>query len=224
MLELEQYSGTLGIMGMDCVRGRFAESLAQMVSYTQVELLRNGNLPMYIHKAPCTYHSLARNSLVEHMQGDWLFMTDTDHQFAPDMLVRLLRLSIKYNSDVISGMYCSKYPPHRIIAGIWTNDDKLAHPVVEWNKEKEILNLPGPVGGGCMLIKRGVFDRIKNELKELPFLEYNNYSEDYAFCHRCKRLGIPIHLAINVESHHLIDHAISLEDYIPPPKSEMVGI
>jgi hypothetical protein len=221
MREMERYSGTIGVMGMNAVSGRFVKSITNLAVYTQYNFGYEYLDPIYVDYAPCTYHQLARNTLVKEMQGNWLFMTDTDHQFAPDLLLRLLRLSKKHGCKVLSGIYLTKYPPHSPVAGLWTPDKKLVYPIKDWNREKEVLELPGCVGGGCLLVYKEVFDRMTNELNELPFTEYNGLSEDYSFCHRCSRLGIPVYLAPRVESHHLIEHAVSVEDYIAPPKEEL---
>lgn len=224
MLYKEKYVGTIATMWLDCVRGRFTNSLAETIMYSPRNICKEPYEYLKYITAGCSYHQLARNNLAENMEGDFIFMSDGDHQFAPDILTRLLRLAKRYNAKVISGIYQYKYPPHSPVACVWTNDGNKAHPIQDWNREKEVLQLDGAVGGGCLLIFKEVFDRIKEELNESPFSEYKGLSEDYSFCHRCKRLGIPIYLAPRVESHHLVDHALSIEDYIPPPKETLRGI
>lgn len=171
----------------------------------------------YIHytKGRVSYHELGRNGAVNEMRGDWLFMVDTDHMFAPDLLDRLLFLRQKYNSQVISGIYQYKVPPHAPVANVWQSPDK-DHKgltgIVNWPKNEPVVNI-GAVGGGVLLINREVFDRIKTELNEEPFTKDYGLSEDYAFCYRCKKLDIPIHLAINVQSHHVINCPLDIRDY-----------
>lgn len=223
MLNKETPYGTVGIMYMDCVRGKFVKSIVDMLTYSQRKLASE-NKYLHVTTAGCSYHQLARNNLVDTMLGDFIFMTDSDHMFAPDLLTRLIDLSYKYGAKVISGIYQTKFPPHNPVACVWTSDGNKAYPIQDWNREKEVLQIDGAVGGGCLLIYKEVFDRIREELHEQPFTEYNGLSEDYSFCHRCKRLGIPIYLAPRVESHHLVDHALSIEDYIPPPKETLRGI
>jgi GT2 family glycosyltransferase len=71
----------------------------------------------------------------------------------------------------------------------------------------------GAVGAGALLVKRNVFQRIKKELGEAPFQITEGLSEDYSFCRRCRILGIPITLALNVEAHHVTRNVLSVVDY-----------
>ena len=220
-LEKTRALGTIGVMWMDCVRGKFVKSLVNMISHSK-DTLETPETYLNIDYATCSYHQLARNQLAENFRGDWIFMCDTDHIFAPDLLTRLLHLSYKYNAKVVSGIYQFKFPPHGPVANIWTEDGKAVQ-IQKWNPNAEMLKI-GCVGGGALLIYREVFDRIGAELKEQPFSEYNGLSEDYSFCHRCKRLDIPVYLAPKVESHHMIDTALSIEDFVPPDMSVLTPV
>ena len=224
MLITENCVGTIAGMYADTLRGKFHQSFSRMLLYTQKKLCKNPEDFLNVEFGQCSYHQLGRNTLAEQIQGPWLMYFDSDHMFQSDIVLRLLSLAEKNNAKVISGIYQTKFPPHNPVACVWTSDGNKAYPIQDWNREKEVLQLDGAVGGGCLLIFKEVFERIKNELNESPFTEYNGLSEDYSFCHRCKRLGIPIYLAPRVESHHLVDHALSIEDYIPPPKETLRGI
>lgn len=174
------------------------------------------------NKATISWHSGARNQLVEEMEGDWLLQLDTDHVFAPDMLVRLLELKAKYNYPVISAVYQFKYPPHGPVAGIWQGDKSLS-PILDWDRSAEIIPV-GAVGAGALLVDRSVFAKIKRELGEPPFEVTEGLSEDYSFCRRCRILGIPIGLAVNVQCHHTIRTVLDMEDYTPGPEAVKVSV
>lgn len=192
----------------------FMDSWEKMIHYNN-EFLCNQDSYIYYTKGQVSYHELGRNTIVKEMRGDWLFMVDTDHMFAPDLLDRLLFLKEKNSCQVISGIYQYKFPPHAPVANVWQSPDKDHKGLVgilDWPRKENVINV-GAVGGGVLLIDKSVFERIKNELNEEPFTKDYGLSEDYAFCYRCKKLDIPIHLATNVQSHHVINRPLNINDY-----------
>jgi len=163
MLFKEKYIGTYATMNISSAPGPYVHSLAETMLYTPQKLCKTREYIKYI-TAGCSYHQLARNNLVEQMEGDWIFMSDTDHLHAADLLTRLLRLAKRHNAQVISGIYQTKFPPHNPVACVWTSDGNKAYPIQDWNRDKEVLQLDGAVGGGCLLVFKEVFDRIEQEL------------------------------------------------------------
>ena len=204
--------GTCGRMWADVLYSQAADSITEMMQFSQMTLCKSDEMILF-NKAAVSYHEMGRNQLVEEMEGDWLFQVDTDHVFAPDLLVRLLALQKKHDAPVISAIYQYKHAPHGPVAGFWTGDKQIT-PLMEWDRSAEILEV-GVVGAGGLLVRKEVFKRIKKELGEAPFQITEGLSEDYSFCRRCKKLGIPVYLAPKVEAHHLIRHALSVEDYVP---------
>ena len=65
-------------------------------------------------------------------------------------------------------------------------------------------------GAGCLLVRRRVFDRIRDELHEAPFARIEGIGEDHSFFDRCRRLGVACHAAMTVESPHLTVQPITL--------------
>ena len=204
--------GSVGRMWADSMYAQNADSIAEMLQFSQMTLCGAGEMILF-NKASVSYHEMGRNQLVEDMEGDWLLQVDTDHVFAPDLLVRLLALQKKHDAPVVSAIYQYKHAPHGPVAGFWTGDKQIT-PLMEWDRSAEILEV-GVVGAGGLLVRKEVFKRIKKELGEAPFQITEGLSEDYSFCRRCKKLGIPVYLAPKVETHHLIRHALSVEDYVP---------
>jgi GT2 family glycosyltransferase len=204
-------------MWADSVSSRFFDSYANLITYENSKLKRGE----YIHyaRATASWHELGRNQIVKDMQGDWLLMLDTDHVFAPDLLERLARLKKKHKAQVISAIYQYKAPPHGPVANIWTAQEKLL-PILEWDRSAEILQV-GAVGAGCLLIDREVFLRIGRELGQNPFDILPGLSEDYSFCLRCKKLGIPILLATQVQCHHMIPSVLDVRDYRTQPDEKL---
>lgn len=197
----------------------FADSLVEMLQTTEKVLCGPEEMILY-NKATISWHSGARNQIVEDAEGEWVFMVDTDHVFAPDLLLRLLELRKAHNAPVISGIYQYKHPPHGPVAGFWTGEKSLT-PLLDWNRDLDVLEV-GAVGAGCLLVDRKVFARIKRELGELPFDNIGGLSEDYSFCYRCKKLGIPVLLAPKVQCHHTIRTVLDLEDYRPTGEMKSV--
>jgi len=211
MLQELKAIGTVGRMYCDNPPQRFVDSLVEMMQFSQLVDCKPGE---YIHyaKGMASYHVLGRNMLAREMRGNWLIQLDTDHQFASDMLHRLLKLKEKYDLPVLSIIYGYKAPPHGPVMGIWGENDRLI-PVYDYPRDVDVMPV-GAVGGAGLLVDRSVFEKIYATGEE-PFDCIGGLSEDYSFCLRCKRLGIPVHVAPNVESHHLIHHAISMNDYRP---------
>ena len=206
--------GTVARMWSDTVSTKFTDSLSQLLIYEQSKLPRG----QYIHyaKGDVSWHELGRNQLVSRMQGDWLFMLDTDHIFAPDLLERLQRIKKKYKSPVVSAIYQYKFPPHQPVMNMWEEGEGglRVRPIVNWDKSLEVVRV-GCCGAGALLVDRSVFERIGRELKEEPFKIIPGLSEDYSFCYRCRKLDIPVLVATQVESHHMIPNVLSIRDYIP---------
>ncbi len=188
------------------------DSLVQMVAFTQRTLCGPDEFINY-NWAPMSYHQLARDYLAENSLGQALFQVDGDHVFAPDLLVRLWRAKQRNNSRVISGMYMYKTPPHGPVANL-RKPDGGTEALLTWDPTQEVIPV-GHVGGGCLLIDTSVFNEIGRKMNsESPFGDIPGLSEDYAFCERCYRLGIPVHLAPNIESHHLAPrHALHVGDW-----------
>ena len=219
--EILRVVGTIARMWADNTYSSFTDSLVELMQVTERTICGPGEMLLY-NKATISWHSGARNQIVEDAEGEWIFMLDTDHVFAPDLLIRLLEIRKKYGTEVLSGVYQYKHHPHGPVAGFWQGDKALA-PLADWDRSAEILEV-GAVGAGCLLVDRKVYNRIKRELGELPFDITEGLSEDYSFCRRCRKLGIPVYLAPRVQCHHTIRTVLDLEDYRPPAQTKAVQI
>lgn len=212
MAIIKKAIGTVGIMWNDSDPRQFVNSLAPLLLYSQSQLCEKHE---YIHfiSAPMSYHELARGYLVDNSEGEFLLSLDCDHQFAPDLLTRLLHYRAKVKARVISGIYTFKFPPHAPVANVWGDKGQVIA-LGAWHPDTDLLQV-GPVGGGCLLVDRSVFNEIKQVMHQPPFNIIQGLSEDYSFCKRCKDLNIPIWLAMNVECHHLAPrNVLHLKDYV----------
>lgn len=198
-LNYYQCEGTIAMMYDHTDKRQFTMSFSQMAAFTQATLPSNSFLN--ITQATVSYHELGRNQIIENSVGDWVFMSDSDHIYQPDLLTRLLTLQKKYDCPVLSGMYLRKYEPHIPVANNWTEDGKIV-PLTDWDGTKEVIQV-GMVGGGALLIKREVINKVLAKFNTGLFTLVPGYSEDFSFCYRCRELGIPVYIAPKVESHHL---------------------
>lgn len=202
--------GTMGRMWADTIYSPTVDSLVEMMQVSERTLCQPGEMILY-NKAAVSYHELGRGQLVDEMEGEWLLQVDTDHSFAPDLLIRLLEIQKKHHAPVVSAIYQFKHPPHSPVAGLWTGDKTLT-PLLDWDRSAEVIQV-GACGAGALLVRKEVFKRIKEELREAPFAITEGLSEDYSFCRRCRTLGIPVVLAPQVEAHHIVRSTLHIGDY-----------
>lgn len=206
--------GTIGRAWADTVYSDFADAYSDLRLFTERALCKPGE---FVHsvKGTFSWHSGMRNEMVAAAEGEWLFQTDTDHVFAPDLLVRLLHIMETEKVNIVSGIYQYKArgSGHGPVAGYWSPEGRFM-PMAEWDRRARVLDV-GAVGGGCLLVKTELFRRMRAAFKCEPFDQIGNISEDYSFCRRAVQMGERIVLAPQVESHHLIRSALSVRDVAP---------
>lgn len=210
MLIQNKVIGTVAYLGgLHGVLEEFTWCWGQLIQFSYEYHLQQGE-SIYFNRARISYHAMARNGLVKEMQGDWLLQLDTDHQFEPDVLVRLLQIMRDCNADVVSALYHNKSFPHP--ATVYAFDEEGKPRVIgDWPKETRAFQVDS-CGAGTLLVKREVFDRIESELHEEPFNPIATLGEDHSFFTRCKRLGIRCFVAPAVESYHMAIHPVRHSD------------
>lgn len=208
MLKHRMPIGTIApITGLPSLLSEFFKSYAQMLQFSIEELC---GPDQYIHQAfPLhSLHDLARNQLANTMRGEWLLQLDTDHQFEPDLLVRLVNAMTTYDADVVTGLYLHRSPPYG--PTLWKFDEDGNKAAFHDWPNGEVLEVDC-AGSGCLLVRRRVFDRIWDELGEEPFsrTEFEGrdgrivVGEDFAFFRRLQKLGIKTICPTYIECHHL---------------------
>ena len=213
--------GTIGYLGgVPAVLEEFCWSFGQLVEFNaeQIETPQS-----YIHYDRVKYsdHAPARNALVRQMKGNWLLQLDTDHQFEPDLLARILRLYQEAGVRVISGLYRFKRPPYAPVAFGGDNGT----PILEWAPGLELFEITG-AGAGCLFVERSVFDEIATKCKCEPFDRLPGTSEDHSFFRRCKECDIKTYLAPNIEFDHLTVSRVTSDLYdgdLPTKRCEIGG-
>lgn len=226
MIFFKRPIGTCAYLGgLPAVLEEFTWSWGQLIQLNSEYLIQHpvGGPGMVCYdRATTSEHAVARNYLSKRMQGDWLWMTDTDHAFDPDIVVRMVSLLNKYDQiDVLSALYRYKVPPY-IPNVFWWNHSKQKYiSVAEVPKTCELWGGEELcVGAGCLLVRRRVFEKIRNEMKEEPFDKRKSpdgkmFSEDFSFFVRCRELGLKSFIAPQIESHHLRVQRISSDDFNP---------
>jgi GT2 family glycosyltransferase len=204
-----------------------------MRQFSQEALCQEGE---YIHadRARVSLHDTARNHLADSMRGDWLLMLDTDLEFEPDLCARMVRVMMQYDLDVVTGIYCFKSYPYGPILYYWNEETERTEPISDWEKTgtQELFEI-GAAGGGCLLIRRRVFDRIKAELGERPFdrvpaknWKGATHGEDHSFFRRLRSLDIKAWCAWKIHAYHLRYDGVNPDSRPLPPtfqRREIMG-
>jgi hypothetical protein len=212
MLLGKKIIGTIAYMGgVTAVPEPFLWSWSQMVQYN-ADYMVEGNQTIFYNRVMASYHSFARNVLVDTMQGDWLLMLDTDHEFEPDLAARMLFQMNKHNIDVLVGIYQYKREPYPPVLYRWNDKGTALEPIGKWDSNATIFQI-GSAGGGCMMVRKKVFDEIQTKLHVKPFDICAPFSEDHSFFKYLRRLRIKAYCHPDIQSHHLIYKALSLKDY-----------
>lgn len=212
MLRRREYDGTVAYMGMGGIwslPAAWVSSWTAMLQYNQEHLSR----PVHYARAGTTYHSYARNDIVNRMRGDWLLMLDCDHEFEPDLCARLLNTMRRLDLDVLTGFYQYRTPPHAPTIYHWKQGGDGVNPIGGWNEEYPVIQVDA-AGAGCLMVRRRVFDRIREEIRgEQPFDVRPPYSEDLSFFRRLADLGIKAFCDTRVHYWHLDRRRIDRDDF-----------
>lgn len=215
-----KYIGTIGKMYDNHPPRYFNKSYDDLIDFSNRYICKSDESIKKLD-ASVSWHESARNELVQNAEGKWLLMLDTDHQFAPDMLDRLLFFKNKYNCRVINGIYQYKFPPHNPVMNLWGGNNEVI-PILDWDREADILEI-GSCGAGCLLVDLDVYQEVINKFNTMPFTTIQGLSEDYSFFLRCKELGITCYMAPKVQCHHVITTPLSIEDYQPKLNMNVKG-
>lgn len=216
----KQVIGTVAYLGgIPAVPEPFCWSWAQMIEFNN-EYLCAQNETIHYSRTLNSFHSHARNEIVNHMYGEWLLMLDCDHAFEPDLVLRMLRVLNTYQIDVLCGVYMYKKEPYPPVLyqdnplykeGISHKSTMFAM-VVDFDPTVHLYEI-GSAGTGCLLVRRNIYDRIFDELGEMPFDIIHPHSEDHSFFRRLKKLGIKAFFSPQIECNHLMWKRLSLKDY-----------
>lgn len=191
--------GTVAVMaGVPAVLTAFANSIVRLMIHSR-ESLCDAKQFVHYETAPFSDHGPARNMLAGSFLGDWVLMLDTDHEFEPDLLVRILDRADRHGFDVMSGIYRFKTSPCSPVLYARHPDGNLA-PIATW-PDSAMFPVEA-AGAGCLFIRRIVFEAIEAS-GEAPFDRYPGLSEDHSFFRRLSKLGIKAWVDPRIECPHL---------------------
>lgn len=147
------------------------------------------------------------------MGADYVFFVDSDVQFAPDTLSRLMAL----NKDVVGAMYFRTYHPYQPnLTEKVTKDGKTLLLVPEtWEREKPFKCWS--VGTGTMLIKTSVLRALQKELGNEWFrfghIDGIPAGEDVFFCNEAGKAGFEVWCDPTIKTYHWDNYGFSVDEY-----------
>ncbi len=164
--------------------------------------------------------SHARNNIImEALKGDCSHILFVDSDMVPrrDTLAKLLVEDV----DILSALYFMRQKPHLPVMTkrlpVRTMKDRMEISIEGYVTDypKDAIIQVGAIGMGCALIKRTVFERIKEKNGDEKWFSFeNNEGEDFFFCRRAAELGISCHVHTGAEVGHVANVVITEEDFL----------
>ena len=176
--------GTIGILsGRDTTHRAFTLSLMGLdTSRIAVTWARGADI------------ANSRNRLARHMDGDWLWFLDDDHDFTPDLLPRLLLRDV----DIVAPVVLSKVPP---FSPVCYRD--IGDPIPLSELPNDELVEVAATGTAGMLIRRRVFDTLDDPWFETGRIHADTLGEDLHFCVKAREAGFKVHVDTGAWLGHL---------------------
>lgn len=194
----------------------FIKSWQEMIQYNYEYLINPYQEKINYIEATVSYHSLARDGLIDEMRGEWILMLDSDISFEPDLVARMLNRLETHNLDVLLGMYPIRGELHPPVLYGYNKKTKQRYVIGDWPLDIDIQQCDGG-GAGCLMIRKSVVEKIK-ETGESLFSIREPWSEDNSFFLRCRELGIKVYFSPNIQVKHLIYKELDLDKDYPKDK------
>jgi len=197
----------------------FLKSWQEMIQYNYEYLVTPLTKIDYI-EATVSYHSLARDGLIDNMRGDWILMLDTDIAFDPDIAARMVHKMDLHKIDVLCGIYPLKGKPYPPV--LYGYNPKTKHRFIlgDWQDDVDVIQCDG-AGAGCLMIRKNVVDKIKATGESL-FSIREPWSEDNSFFLRCREQKIKVYFSPTVQVRHLVYNELSLDKDYPKEKRKEI--
>lgn len=172
---------------------------------------------------------------VDGVRAEWLWWVDTDMGFPPDVVDRLLEVADPDERPVVGALCFANREMQDDGMGGWrafaaptimhrTDDPEKVGNFqlgleVDWTYPKDTLLRCDATGSACILIHRGVFERVQESFGEDWYSRSRSpstgelVSEDLSFCVRLRELGIPVHVHTGVQTTHFKSIWLQEQDY-----------
>jgi hypothetical protein len=185
----------------------FVNSLRKMDIFSQEALCGPGD---FVHVDASQYGLLdwARNQVARRMLGDWLLFVDADHTFEPDLCARLVTTMYRHDLDVLTGLYPFKHEPTQPVLYMWNEKTQGHEIVINWDRNRNLFPVDS-AGGGCLLIRRRLLERLMAEIPMEGFFDrIGAFGEDHSFFARVRKLGVQPYCAWKIQCGHLTYHPV----------------
>jgi len=203
-------------------------SMAHMASIMRAKdhMVQYGMLPGFLERRARSQNVYkARNDIVTAFLStdcDYLFCVDADMGIPENAIERLVSVAHTEERPIVAGLcfgqadtgfreadYSSTFAVFPTIYA-WNEDDD--GDVESWSTigdyPKDTVVQLDATGGACVLIHRGVLEKMRAEFGDHWFTPLTNkatggpWGEDTSFFLRCRQLGIPVHMDTSVKTSH----------------------
>lgn len=144
---------------------------------------------------------------------DYVFFVDSDVQFPPDTLTKLIEL----DKDVVGALYFRTYHPYEpnLTEKVKHKGQTLLLVPKKWNREKAFKCWS--VGTGTMLIKTSVLRALQptlgNEWFRFAPIEGIPAGEDVFFCNEVGKAGFEVWCDPTIKTTHWDNYGFSVDEY-----------
>lgn len=202
-------------------------SMAYMASVIRARdyMLKYGILPGFVERRSRSAHVYrARNEIAAHLlatDADYLLFVDADMGIPANTIERLLAVAHADDRPIVAGL-CFAQRDTAFHQDDYSTEFDVVPTVQLWNVEDgEVVSFGivadyprdsvvqiDATGGACVLIHRGVFEKMRAEFGDQWFTPLPNadsggqFGEDTSFFLRCRQLSIPVHMDTSVKTSH----------------------
>jgi hypothetical protein len=160
---------------------------------------------------------------LDELDGEWLWMVDTDMGFEPDTVDRLIKSSDPASQPVMGGlcfaikrqergpMWAERF---RISPTVYEyldlGDEVGFRPILDYQRD-QVVQVAG-TGAACLLMHRTALDTVRDRYGDSWFEPMTHptgnkgrprtFSEDLSFCIRLQACDIPVHVDTAVKTTH----------------------